>query len=163
DAGVREEQIDRPEVALGALDDADHVRLDRDVDALGDHRARAPVRLRDLRRDRTRAVLIAVGHDHRARAVLGEAPGERAADAARPAGHHHDLAGDVHRYFFSSRRPIWLRCTSSGPSARRSVRTLAHARARPKSVVTPAPPCAWIAQSMTLSAMFGAATLIAAI
>jgi hypothetical protein len=35
--------------------------------------------------------------------------------------------------------------------------------ARPKSSDTPAPPCAWIAQSITLSAMLGAATLIIAI
>ena len=39
-----------------------------------------------------------------------------------------------------------------------------HRRApAPKSVVTPPPPCAWIASSMTLSAMRGAATLIMAI
>src|SRR5206468_2877161 len=42
-------------------------------------------------------------------------------------------------------------------------RTLAHAFARPKSTVTPAPPCAWIASSRIASAMFGAFTLIIAI
>ena len=35
--------------------------------------------------------------------------------------------------------------------------------ARPKSSDTPAPPCAWIAQSITSASIFGAATLIIAI
>lgn len=52
-------------------------------------------------------------------------------------------------YFFNSILPIWLRCTSSGPSARRKVRACAYAYATPKSSDTPPPPCACIAQSIT--------------
>ena len=44
--------------------------------------------------------------------------------------------------FCSSIFAIASRCTSSGPSARRSVRAWAHACASGKSSVTPAPPCA---------------------
>ena len=61
--------------------------------------------------------------------------------------------------------PAWRsasRWTSSGPSASRSVR--ASAQARPgKSPLTPAPPWAWMARSITRSAMLGATTLIIAI
>src|SRR5882672_3077686 len=58
---------------------------------------------------------------------------------------------------------IWLRCTSSGPSAKRNVLACAYAYARPKSSETPPPPCTCIAQSITWSATFGASTLIIAI
>ena len=44
------------------------------------------------------------------------------------------------RYLASSIFPIWLRCTSSGPSARRSRRAVAYADARPKSLFVPPPP-----------------------
>src|SRR5882672_12701604 len=46
--------------------------------------------------------------------------------------------------------------TSSGPSAMRNARTLEYALERPASSETPAPPNAWIASSMILSAIFGA-------
>src|SRR5690606_32653164 len=67
------------------------------------------------------------------------------------------------RYLPSSRRAIWSRWTSSGPSAKRRMRARAHWCASGKSWHTPPPPCAWIAQSSTFSAMLGAATLIIAI
>jgi len=54
-------------------------------------------------------------------------------------------------------------CTSSGPSARRSVRALAHIHARGVSWHTPCAPCAWMALSITCSAMVGAFTLMAPI
>src|ERR1043166_3128014 len=56
-----------------------------------------------------------------------------------------------------------LRCTSSGPSAKRRVRALASARATPKSSDTPPPPCTCSAQSITWQATLGASTLIIAI
>src|SRR5215469_731025 len=55
------------------------------------------------------------------------------------------------------------RWTSSGPSARRSVRELAHAAASTVSWHTPAAPCAWMARSRTRRATLGAMTLIMAI
>ena len=63
----------------------------------------------------------------------------------------------------SSSLAIVSRCTSSGPSASRSVRACAHACARNVSWLTPCAPCAWIARSITCSATFGATTLIIAI
>ena len=62
----------------------------------------------------------------------------------------------------SSILAIVSRCTSSGPSASRSVLAPANMRARGWSPHTPSPPCSWIAASMTNSAAFGAATLHAA-
>ena len=46
----------------------------------------------------------------------------------------------------SSSLPIAARCTSSGPSAKRSVRACAQASARPAPASTPAAPCAWMAR-----------------
>src|SRR5256885_1696091 len=63
----------------------------------------------------------------------------------------------------SSRRPIWRRCTSSGPSAKRSVREWAHMDASGNSWLTPPPPWSWMARSTTRSVMLGTATLISAI
>jgi hypothetical protein len=63
----------------------------------------------------------------------------------------------------SSNFASWLRCTSSGPSARRSVRFHAYIHASGNASDTPPPPCAWIAQSITCCAMFGATILIIAI
>ena len=51
--------------------------------------------------------------------------------------------------------------TSSGPSANLSVRALAHSWASGKSWLTPPPPWAWIALSITHSAMAGVTILIA--
>lgn len=50
------------------------------------------------------------------------------------------------------------RCTSSGPSASRRVRALAHKWANGKSELTPPPPWTWMALSNTRNAVFGAAT-----
>ena len=47
-----------------------------------------------------------------------------------------------------SRRAIVILCTSSGPSAMRSVRTWAYIAASGVNCVTPAAPCTWIARSM---------------
>src|SRR5262245_49543709 len=66
-------------------------------------------------------------------------------------------------YFRSSRRATDMRCTSSGPSARRRVRTCAYIDASGASSDTPSAPCDWIARSMTRRATSGAATLIAEI
>src|SRR5690606_18227137 len=127
-------------------------------------RAPRALRLRGgLVRDAAGAVAVAVGDHDGARPLRGETTGERATDAARAARHHDRLASDGHWYFLSSRRAIWARCTSSGPSARRSVRAPADTRARPKSLATPAAPKSWIARAITRSAMFGATPLVAAI
>ncbi len=56
-----------------------------------------------------------------------------------------------------------MACTSSGPSAIRSVRAMAYIRASGTSSDTPAPPCAWMAWSMTQRAVRGTTTLIAEI
>src|SRR6185295_19199894 len=64
--------------------------------------------------------------------------------------------------FRSSRRPIWRRCTSSGPSANRSVRECAHMEASGNSWLTPPPPCSCMARSSTRPVMLGTATLISA-
>src|SRR5688572_17232409 len=69
----------------------------------------------------------------------------------------------AHPCFLYSCLAIARRWTSSGPSARRKVRTDAQAPASGKSADTPPPPCAWIASSSTFSAVRGAATLIIAI
>src|SRR5690348_6774062 len=61
----------------------------------------------------------------------------------------------------SSRRARDLLCTSSGPSAKRSVRALAHRWASGKSWLTPPPPCAWMARSITHCAIAGVTILIA--
>ena len=66
------------------------------------------------------------------------------------------------RYFASSRRATVRRCTSSGPSAIRSARTLVYIRASGKSLLTPAAPCACTARSITRLATSRAATLIPA-
>ena len=62
--------------------------------------------------------------------------------------------------FPSSILAITLRCTSSGPSARRSDRAPTQADANGKSSLSPPPPCSWIAMSMTSRAMLGTSTLI---
>src|SRR5918997_632845 len=54
-------------------------------------------------------------------------------------------------------------CTASGPSTIRSVRACAQKLASGVSLLTPAPPCSWMARSMTSRATRGAATLIAEI
>ncbi len=64
---------------------------------------------------------------------------------------------------FSASFAIVPRCTSSGPSAMRSVRAPAHRRASGVSPDTPAPPCACTAASSAASAAAGASTLAAAI
>ena len=61
----------------------------------------------------------------------------------------------------SSRRARERLCTSSGPSANRSDRALAHSWASGKSWLIPAAPCAWIALSITHSAIAGVPILMA--
>ena len=58
----------------------------------------------------------------------------------------------------SSSRPSDARCTSSGPSASRSVRASAYSCASGVSAETPAPPCTWIAASSMASTTLGAST-----
>src|SRR3954451_8676234 len=70
------------------------------------------------------------------------------------------FAGDICTLpFFSSVLAIASRCTSSGPSASRSVRVCAHIAASGKSSQTPAAPCAWMARSSTRSVIRGTTTL----
>src|SRR5262249_60600970 len=52
----------------------------------------------------------------------------------------------------SSSRPIWRRCTSSGPSAKRRVRECAHIDASGNSWLTPPPPCTCIPPSTPFTA-----------
>src|SRR5262249_10425612 len=89
--------------------------------------------------------------------ALGDVAGRSGQDHASP-GH-----GAAYIHFRSSRRPICRRWTSSGPSAKRSVREWAHQKASGKAWLTPPPPCNCMARSTTRSVMFGTSTLISAI
>src|SRR5205085_2404660 len=66
-------------------------------------------------------------------------------DSVAPAG----LETEAHGYLnlASSRRAITCSCTSSGPSASRSIRPSRHMRASGVSSETPRAPCTWIARS----------------
>src|SRR6185436_372435 len=66
-------------------------------------------------------------------------------------------------YLAISSRPTWSRWTSSGPSARRSVRWWAYMLASLNTWLTPPAPCSCRQRSTTLEVMFGTATLIIAI
>ena len=90
DAGVRAEQVDRPELRLGAV----HQRVD--LGAVGHVAPGGDRRGADLPGHALGSRGVDVGDDHAARAVLGEAPRERAPDARRRAGDDDDLAGDLH-------------------------------------------------------------------
>jgi len=104
-----------------------------------------------LARGIERRVMIEIGDRDAGRTASGELPAERPADAARRARDERHSTGKLHapcpggRGIDSVRNPagdsleaasawrpssnfaIWLRCTSSGPSASRSVRALAYA------------------------------------
>ena len=80
----------------------------------------------------------------RRRRGAGSARARRAGPAGSPPALRELVLGD---------RPRW---TSSGPSASRSVRACAYAAANLSSPLTPRAPKAWIARSMTRSAMFAA-------
>src|SRR6185295_14674692 len=165
DGRIADQRVDAAPLLDGGVDQRLQVLLATDVAGVRDRFAA----LRANRGDDCLAGFELAARDHDFRAVLREALGDRAADAATGAGDERDLAGQIeqrrafHRYFSSSMRPIWLRWTSSGPSTMRMVRALAAMWPRPKSVVTPAAPCAWIAQSTTKLSIAGAATLIIAI
>ena len=97
-----------------------------------------------------------------ARAARIGACARRAAPSSVVAGDDgvHAEVGIVRR---SSRRAIVILWTSSGPSARRSVRRWAYIEASGKSSLMPPAPWTWMARSMILRATFGAATLMALI
>src|SRR6185503_1713697 len=95
-----------------------------------------------------RHAMIEIGDRDAGRTAPGELPAERAADAARRARNERYATGNLHApcpggrcidsvcdaagealesasaWRPSSNFAIWLRCTSSGPSASRSVRAL---------------------------------------
>src|SRR4029453_4226044 len=84
-------------------------------------------------------------------------------DAARGTRDDGVDAGHVHgqRYFLSSARASEFLCTSSGPSANRSVRMPANHSASGKSWLNPPAPCTWIALSRIHSTVWGVAILMA--
>src|SRR4030095_11567015 len=102
--------------------------------------------------------------------MLGHRRGDGEPDPARRAGDDRNLAAEVKQpraghpnasaCLANSIRAIERLWTSSGPSARRSVRIPAQLPASCVSWLTPAPPWAWIASSIIFSAMRGALTLI---
>src|SRR5690606_3681269 len=63
--------------------------------------------------------------------------GQKPANDANLLHDHSAAARALFMCFLNSRRAMVRLCTSSGPSARRSVRIPEYIRARPKSVVTP--------------------------
>src|SRR5437016_10845795 len=72
-----------------------------------------------------------------------------------------DLQAELHdANRASSRRAMVCLCTSSGPSARRSMRPSRHMRASGVSSETPRAPCTWMARSSTFMKTFAATTLI---
>src|SRR5687767_10039945 len=114
--------------------------------------------------DQIAGVLLAAG-DYDLRAMVGQRLRDRPADPARRSGDNRDFVGEIELVghaksagacLENSIRAIARLWTSSGPSARRSVRIPAQLLASSKSCETPAPPWAWTASSMILSAMFGA-------
>src|SRR5690606_6632262 len=84
-------------------------------------------------------------------------PGEGQSDPSGGAGD--DRAHQ--RYFRSSARAREFLCTSSGPSANRSVRMPAYISASGKSWLRPPAPCTWIALSSTHWTVAGVAILMA--
>ena len=104
-----------------------------------------------LARGIERRAMIEIGDRDTGRTAPGELPAERPADAARRARDERHATGELHApcpggrgidsvpdpagealetasaWRPSSNFAIWLRCTSSGPSASRSVRALAYA------------------------------------
>src|SRR5216684_1413800 len=151
----------------------------RDLVALahvGAHRERAATGVGDLL-DRPRARGLVQVEDRHGHPVRGQPTRRGGTDAAGRAGHDRDSLCHVGSLLCSerpwcllrlqlvalrsSRRARDLFCTSSGPSAKRSVRALAHRWASGKSWLTPPPPCAWIALSITHSVIAGVTILIA--
>ena len=88
DAGVGEEDVDRPVMALRLGDEMPDVGFLGDVAGDGD--------ALDVLGDGRETAGIAVGHDHALGAFLGIAPRDRLADAARRAGDDADLVFDLH-------------------------------------------------------------------
>ena len=88
-AGVGDEDVDPPACLDGLRDQRPHAALAAGVELDGE--------AVDLGGDRRRPVDVAVGDDDGARALLGQAPRERAADAAAPARHDHVPSGKLHR------------------------------------------------------------------
>src|SRR6185312_2496937 len=77
----------------------------------------------------------------------------------QPVDRHQCSRGDSSGSRRSSARAIERRCTSSGPSNRCIARCQAYMAASGVSSETPAPPCTWMARSMTFVAARGQATL----
>ena len=89
DARVRAEDVEPALLRLDLLDES------LDVSLVGNIAANRGAF--DLLRDRTRALVIEVGNDHRATALRGETQGQGATDAARCARHHDDPTPQLHR------------------------------------------------------------------
>ena len=88
DAGVGEEDVDRSVMPLGLGDEMANVGF---LGNVAGHRDAL-----DVFGDGFEAAGVAVGHDHALGALLGVAPRNRLADAARRAGDDADLAFDLH-------------------------------------------------------------------
>src|ERR1700738_1347589 len=101
DAGIGEEHVDRAVVPLGLGDEMADVGFLGDVAGHGD--------TLDILGDGLQADRAAAGHDHALGALLGVAPRDRLADAARRAGDDTDLVFDLHFIL-----PIVLFRTASG-------------------------------------------------
>lgn len=81
--------------------------------------------------------------------VTAEDDAEVCGSCERAPSHLGEVISPPARCRLSSWRATDRRWTSSGPSARCRVRTCAHIAASGASPETPAPPCAWMARSMT--------------
>ena len=107
DAGVGEEDVDRPVLPLGLGDEMTDVGFLGDVAGHGN--------ALDVLGDGFQAAGVAIGHDHALGAFPGIAPRDRLADAARRAGDDADLVFDFHFIL-----PIMLFRTASVPLAQGS-------------------------------------------
>ena len=127
-SGVADKDVDWPELAAGLIDHVLERVFRREAGGDGDGGARSMVVV-DRFGDGFATVLVARG-DADPGAMRGEPLRDGEADAARRAGDDGDLAGEVEEfvhavtsaYLPNSLRAMARLWTSSGPSAKRSVR-----------------------------------------
>src|SRR5262249_40812655 len=109
DAGVGVKEPDRPELALGAVDELEVASFGADV---GGDRNRAAATGADVRSDRLGSRRGEIGDDDATRTGFGEGARAGAADAAGGAGYDADFSRELHR-----QRPRCMRRMPGAPTA----------------------------------------------